>query len=256
MNETVRRAERAIASIGLTIALVAPGMARAQAGAGLPAAKDLIAKYDHAVGGDQWKKHKSSRMKATMDMGTMTATMEVVQIFGSGVASRTQLGAMGELRNGYDGTVAWQLDPMRGPRVLTGSEADAVKDAADPEKALRISPDIVSAETLEKTSMDGRDCYKVKITFKNGNVATDCYGVADGLLVATTTKVSSQMGEMEVTQYQSEYKDFAGAKRATVMTSEMMGQRITITMTAWEWDNVDPKELELPAEIKALVKNP
>ena len=33
----------------------------------------------------------------------------------------------------------------------------------------------------------------------------------------------------------------------------MMGQEITVTLTSWEWDTVDPKELELPAEIKALV---
>ena len=41
--------------------------------------------------------------------------------------------------------------------------------------------------------------------------------------------------------------------RATTTTFEAMGQQQVITMTAWEWDTVDPKEIELPAEIKALV---
>jgi len=33
-----------------------------------------------------------------------------------------------------------------------------------------------------------------------------------------------------------------------------MGQQIVITVQGYEWDNVDPKELELPAEIKALTE--
>ena len=37
------------------------------------------------------------------------------------------------------------------------------------------------------------------------------------------------------------------------MTQEVMGQQQIITISAFEWDNVDVKEMEVPAEIKAIL---
>jgi hypothetical protein len=62
------------------------------------------------------------------------------------------------------------------------------------------------------------------------------------------------MGEMETTVRLGEYKDFGGVKRPTTVTQEAMGQVQVITITGWEWDTVEDKELELPPEIKALVE--
>jgi hypothetical protein len=257
MFDTSRRVRRASTLLGLTALVLAPAAAQAQ-GSALPDARTLIAKYAQAVGGDAWKKHKSARMKATMDMGAngMTGTMEVVQLFPNSFSSTLTLPGMGELRSGYDGTTAWSMNPMMGPQVLSGAQADAIREQADPESALRTSPNIVSTETVEKATMNGQECYKVKITFKTGNVTTDCYSVSDGLLVATMAKTATPMGDVESTTYSSNYKDFGGMKRATNLVSEAMGQRSTITITSWEWDNVEARELELPAEIKALVKKP
>jgi len=61
------------------------------------------------------------------------------------------------------------------------------------------------------------------------------------------------MGEMDVTQFYSEYKDMAGMKRATVMSGQMMGQELKTTLTSWEWDTVKPEDTEPPADIKALL---
>ena len=44
--------------------------------------------------------------------------------------------------------------------------------------------------------------------------------------------------------------------RATVTTMQVMGSEVRTTVTAWEWDNVKPEEMELPADIKALLKKP
>jgi hypothetical protein len=102
--------------------------------------------------------------------------------------------------------------------------------------------------------MGGQECYKVKHTWKSGRTTTDCFSVSDGLLIATTQTQTSQMGEMEVTTLHSEYKDFGGIRRPTVTTAQMMGQEARTTILSWEWDAVDPAELELPADIKALIK--
>lgn len=250
MNVFVRRL--ALAAVSLSTLFAAPAGAQA-----LPAAKDLIQRYAKEVGGDAWKSHQSARMKATMEFPGigMKADIEAVNIFASKVyLMKMTIPGMGEAVSGFDGTTAWMKEPTMGARVLTGAEAEQVAEEADPESSMRTTANIVSSETVEKTSMNGKDCYKVKHTWKSGRVTHDCFSTSDGLLVATTSKQVSAMGELEVTQFYSEYKDMGGVKRATVMSGQMMGQELKTTLTSWEWDTVKPADTEPPADIKALLK--
>lgn len=250
MNVFVRRLGLAAVSLSAVLA----SSAGAQA---LPAARDLIQRYAKEVNGDAWKSHTSARMKATMEfpgMG-MRADIEAVNVFASrAYLMKMVIPGMGEAVSGFDGTTAWMKEPTMGARILTGPEAEQVAEEADPEASLRTTANIVNSETLEKTSMNGQDCYKVKHTWKSGRVTHDCFGVSDGLLVATISKQVSAMGEMEVTQFYSDYKDMGGIKRATVMSGQMMGQELKTTLTSWEWDTVKPADTEPPADIKALLK--
>ena len=81
MNVFVRRVGWAAAALSLSFVATSAG---AQA---LPDAKELIAKYGKAVGGDNWKAHKSARMKATMEMpgAGLRADIEAMNIFSTGV---------------------------------------------------------------------------------------------------------------------------------------------------------------------------
>lgn len=250
MNVLVRRL--GLAAVSLSTLLAASAGAQA-----LPEAKDLIQRYAKETRGEAWKSHKSARMKATMEFPGigMRADIEAVNVFDSKVyMMKMTIPGMGEAVSGFDGTTAWMKEPTMGARVLTGPEAEQVVEEADPSASMRMTPNIVSSETVEKTSMNGQDCYKVKHTWKSGRVTHDCFGVNDGLLVATTSKQVSAMGEMEVTQFFSEYKEMGGIKRATVMSGQMMGQELKTTLTSWEWDTVKPEDLEPPADIKALLK--
>ena len=249
MNVFARRLGLAAVSLSTLFALPAGAQA-------LPAAKDLIQRYAKEVGGDAWKNHTSARMKATMEFAGigMRADIEAVNVFASKVyLMKMVIPGMGEAVSGFDGTTAWSKEPTMGARVLTGAEAEQVAEEADPEASLRTTKNIVNSETVEKTSMNGKDCYKVKHTWKSGRVTHDCFGL-DGLLVATTSKQTTAMGEMEMTQFYSEYKEMGGIKRATVMSGQLMGQELKTTLTSWEWDTVKPADTEPPADIKALLK--
>ena len=252
MIVSVRRLSLAVAVLALS---VTPRL-DAQ---GLPDAKDLIAKYGKAVGGDAWKSHKSARMKATLEVPAagMKADIEALHMFEDRTFfMRTTIPGMGEVLAGFDGTTAWSKEPMSGARLMTGAEADQAAEEADPAASLRQSANIVKSETLEKTTMNSQECYKVRHTWKSGRTSHDCFSVQDGLIVATEVKQVSPMGELDVTTLLSDYKDFGGIKRATVTTMQVMGSEVRTTVTAWEWDNVKPEEMELPADIKALLKKP
>ena len=252
MIVSVRRLSLAVAVLALS---VTPRL-DAQ---GLPDAKDLIAKYGKAVGGDAWKSHKSARMKATLEVpaASMKADIEALHMFEDRTFfMRTTIPGMGEVLAGFDGTTAWSKEPLSGARLMAGAEAVQAAEEADPAASLRQSANIVKSETLEKTTMNSQECYKVRHTWKSGRTSHDCFSVQDGLIVATEVKQVSPMGELDVTTLLSDYKDFGGIKRATVTTMQVMGSEVRTTVTAWEWDNVKPEEMELPADIKALLKKP
>jgi hypothetical protein len=232
---------------------VAAAAAHAQA---LPPAKDLIARWAKETNAEGWKTHKSARMKATFDLPAMgmSANMETVTIYPGASASKIDLPGMGEMRQGFNGDVAWSMNPMAGPTVMTGPQLDAAKEDANPSNYSRITPAIVSSETVEKATLNGQECYKVKHTWKSGKTSLDCFSATDGMIVWSQAKQATPQGEIEVTTNYSGYKDWGGVKRATTMSLEQMGQQFVITVQGWEWDNVDPKELELPAEIKTLVE--
>lgn len=254
MSVPALRIRHALAILATGAVAVFPLVSAAQGDPSLPAAKDLIARYSKEVGGDAWKSHKSARMKATMDVpGVGAANLEVLQVFPDTIVTNMDLPGMGTVKSGYNGSVAWSMNPMAGPQLLSGAMAEQAKEQADPDVASGMSKNITSVETVEKTTMDGKECYKVKKVWKSGRESYDCYSVADGLLVASSTKAASPMGEIEVTQYHRDYKDFDGVKRPTTIATEQMGVQTSMKVLSWEWDNVDPKEMELPAEIQALI---
>lgn len=251
VSNRVLRQSRVLAA--LAAIPVFSAVAGAQA---LPAAKDLIDKWAKETNAEAWKAHKSSRMKAAFDLPAMgmSATMEVVTVFPQQMASRIDIPGMGEMRQGFDGQVAWTTNPMQGPSLLSGASLDAAKEDNDPSNYSRISAAIVASETVEKTTLGGSECYKVKHTWKSGKTSFDCFSVADGMITWSQSKTVTPMGEVETTSSFAAYKDWGGIKRATTTTIDQMGQQIVITVQGFEWDNVEPKELELPAEIKALTE--
>lgn len=254
MTTSTNRGSRHVRAFAALVPLLfLPTLGQAQ---GLPPAKDLIAKWAAATSADGWKSHKSSRMKATFDMPAqgISANMEQVTIYPTQSAMKIDIPGMGEVRNGFDGTTAWAMNPMQGPSVTTGAQLEAQKEDNHPANYSRITPAIVSSETVEKATISGQECYKVKHKWKSGKTSTDCFSVADGMIIWSQQTQTGPMGEVETTITYSAYKDFGGVKRATTTTFEAMGQQQVITMTGWEWDTVDPKEIEIPAEIKALVE--
>ena len=245
------RPSRAFAATAL-LALTASA-AQAQ---GLPAANDLIAKWAKETNAEGWKGHKSARMKASFDLPAMgiSANMETVTIYPSQSATKIDIPGMGEMRQGFNGEVGWSTNPMAGPSVISGAQLEGAKEDANPSNYSRISPAIVSSETIEKATLNGQECYKVKHTWKSGKTSLDCFAVADGMVIWSQAKQVTPQGEVEITTNFSDYKDWGGVKRATTMTMDQMGQQFVITVQGWEWDTVDPKELELPPEIKTLVE--
>jgi hypothetical protein len=221
----------------------------------LPAAADLFAAYNKAIGGEAaFANAKGSRSAGSFAMPAMgmSGTLEVFSAPPSKTLVVINLPGFGELRQGYDGETAWAMDPMQGPRVLAGAELSQMVDRARWDSALRLMDRFQSAETVEKTEMGGQACYRVKLVWKDGRESTECFSVENGLMVGSTAKAETPMGVMEATSLISDYKQFGDFLMPTKTVTQSMGAEQVLTIDTVEFVEVEAAKFELPAEIKAL----
>jgi hypothetical protein len=245
---------RRLALAGVT--LLAPAALVAQQDASLPPARQLIDKHIAAMGGkEKLLAHATSTTKGTFEIPSqgLSGQYQLYSAKPNKVSMTITIPGIGDIASGFDGSVAWSTNPMQGARVLSGKELDAMKESTGEDSEFRTPAVITSAETVEKTTMGGEACYKVKLVWKSGRTSYDCYSVATGLRVGTSAQQETQMGTIDVSTTLSDYKDFGGVKRPAKMTQEMMGMQQVMTITSVEYDTVPANAFELPKEVKALV---
>jgi len=236
-------------------AALAPALqAHAQA---LPEASALIARYQEAIGGkDVLARYNSMRATGELSMPAqgLVASMEVFSARPNRTAMRVNIAGFGEIRSGHTGEHAWSLNPMEGPRLMQGPEkAQAVEEAAF-ESSLRGSAHIRSAETVERTTMAGRECIKVRLVWQSGRTTYDCYSEETGLLVGSIATQETNMGTLEAVSIYSDYQEFGGLKQPTRVTIQTMGMEQVITFRDITFDDVPESAFEVPAEIRGLIR--
>jgi hypothetical protein len=226
----------------------------------LPAARTIIDRYVQAIGGrDAVLRHTSIRSVGSFEMPAagVKGNLTVVQVAPNKMGMTIDLPGMGQMVTAYDGTVGWSINPMQGPRVLEGKELAQIREDAGPSAMLRPADRIRSVETVERTTMNGQSCYKVKVTTLSGRETFDCYSTETGLLVGMTGTQDSPMGQVQVTTLFDDWKEFGGLKAATKVRLQMLGQEQVLTIDRVEFDRQDDlKALEMPEQVKPLVKKP
>jgi hypothetical protein len=228
--------------------------ASAVAATALPPAATLVAKYAAAIGAPALMAAPQITTKGGMAMAAtgITATFEMVQLAPNRMQMETMIPGVGLIQVGYDGTIAWSVDPMQGPRLLTGKELDEVREEADP-RALARSPDLFSSiETVRDTTMGGEQCYMVKLTWKSGRETFDCYSATSGLMVGSKTIQQTAMGAIPVTSVYSEYKKFGDFMMPSKTRQSVMGQEQVMTISSVEVGTGVGVTIVAPPEIKAL----
>lgn len=249
---TARPVGRRVWALALAVCALAPAPAAAQQ---LPPAQQLVQRYLDAVGGREAmlaSQNTRTRGSFSMPAAGLTGELEVLSGKPNRVATKVTIPGLGDIRNGYDGTTGWSLDPMMGARLLSGAELEAAREQADPMANVRDPSAFTSMETVEQTTMGGQACYKVKLVWKSGRESFDCYAVDGGLLVASINSQESPMGTVEVVSLLSDYRQFGNVRMPTKLTQDMAGNQQVITITSVEFDVVDDAAFTLPAEIQAL----
>jgi len=267
MIQSLRMQTRSVrlAATALVLAVVAPVTAQSDPGktepspapeVALPEAREILSKGVDAVGGKEaLLKVKSIEMKGSIEMpaqgikGTMIARTAAP----NKMMTSMNLGALGEFRTGYDGTVGWASDKIQGTRLLEGKElatiareADFLKDA-DPLKRWD------SVKTVADGKFGGFDCWKIEAA-KGDEKAVLWYEKSTHLARGLEMVLETQFGKIPMSTAFLEYRDFNGVKLPVRSEAKQAGQKIVTVFESIALDSVDASTLELPAEVKALLE--
>jgi hypothetical protein len=222
-----------------------------------PTARAIIDRHIAAVGGRKViLAHSSTHATGTVTIAGsgVTGTFELFSAKPNLTTLKISLGGIGDVYEGFDGTVAWNKSPMTGPMLSQGKELEQKKFDADYFADLHDASRYASMKTVDKTTFDGRPCYKVSLVRKDGGEDFEFYEVESGLKAGSLATRETSMGSITATQVVSDYKKFGDVLQPSVVKQSAMGVQQVLTFTLIEYDKVDPAVFALPADIKVLVK--
>ena len=243
---------RVLVAITLTLAAAVHPV---QAQTDLPPASELVKRHVEAVNAALLIERGAVRTTGTFEMAAMgtTGELEVMQAEPNRMVVRMTLPGLGVIASGFDGEVGWSMNPMEGPRVMSGPELAQVRDESDFGANIRDPRLIESLETIELTDVEGTSCYKVRVVWKSGRESFDCYDPESGLMIATMLTSQTAMGPVDALIMFDDYRDFDGVRMPAVTTQQVFGQRLVTRVTSVSFDDIDATTFALPPEIRALV---
>ena len=191
----------------------------------LPGGKEIYDAYIEATGGrERFQELNSSRIVGAMKMQGMEAPMEILRERPGKLVVTIEFEGFGTISQGINETHAWDVNPMRGARLLDGKERDDMQKRADFEEELEPEKYYKSIETVGKESIDGKECYVVEFTSNNDEVEKRFFDVATDFVVRVETKRDTPLGKMNVATAMSDYRDIDGIKMPFKTEMSVMGQ--------------------------------
>lgn len=223
-----------------------------------PTAEKILDRFVEALGGVK----AFDKLRSTVTAATLAIPAAGVAIDVTIYAARPNLfysiaesPMIGKIERGTDGAIFWEKSTMQGPRVLEGEElADAMRDAKfEGLSYWRSIYDSVAVAGLD--TVDGSPGYKVVLKPKGGKPRTYVFDVISGLLVKTIHVAATQMGEIPVVGYVSDYRKTGDILQSYATTMKIMGQDRIITIANVEQNAAIPDSVfALPADIKELLE--
>jgi hypothetical protein len=230
----------------------------------VPTGAVVIGRFVEAVGGRQkWERFTSRRTTMSMSVAGISpltgenaaaaAEMTVERKSPDRLNSMTKSADMGEIRQGYDGAVGWSIDPLNGPRVLTGSELHQLAVEATFNREIHLDRLYPVVERVESRDFRGQPSWRLQMKSPAGDTVVAYFEKASGLWVGFTRQFKAGDTLLSVTQAMSEYKDFDGLKFPTRIEQTVMETQQTMTVTSIEHVAIDDAVFALPVEIKTIV---
>ena len=190
--------------------LAAAGVVCFSAGAGAQSADEVIAKNIQARGGmEKLKAVRSLRTTSKLTQGSFRAELRQQNKRTDKVREEFIIQGLAQVQ-AYDGKTGWQISPFGGrkdPELLSQDDLKSLAVDADMDGPLvEYKEKGHKAELVGHDSMEGTDCFKIKLSMKNGDVRY-YYLDADSYLelkveIQTTIRGALQESELYFGDYE------------------------------------------------------
>ncbi len=222
-----------------------------------PSAQELLTRHITATGGEKaWeaKTMMSSKCAIEIPAAGLKGAMDMQAMAPDSIAIVMDIPGMGQSRSGFNGTVGWTIDPMRGPSLMDAKQIADLKRDGNFRRDLDLMRNAGNAEVLGLVEFETRPCWQVKIagSTPDATPSNNFYDKETGLMAGMTMMAATPMGSIPVTLLTGEYKDFADVKLPVRTTTKVMGQMQVMTIDSVTWEGVSAKAFELPPEIAAM----
>lgn len=222
----------------------------------VPSADEIFARHVTAIGGkDAVLQIKSIHNSGKLEMPAMgiSATMESASAPNRSFMRMTIVG-IGDIKSGFDGAVAWEVNPMKGPRIKQDKEKILAQEDADFHGSMLFDKSrYLATETVGACDFGGEKTWQVKTVLKSGRVVMEYFSAATGLRVGSTSVQESQSGTVNVTVVESDYKQFGAVKLATRNEMTTGATKAIVTLTDVTLNDVSTNAFMLPEPVKALL---
>lgn len=196
----------------------------------LPGAKDIIAKYVAAIGGEGViAKLKSLEEKGTFEAGGHQFPVEIF------VQSPDHFAMVTHWPNGdgsttFDGHAGWVTFPGRPQRPMSAADADAARMDADLHFAIDSGKLFSELRVEKETKVGDRDALMISGQRPGLPPVELCFDKQSGLLVRMVRYAQSALGQNPTQIDYSDYRDVGGAKLPFHWVSATPSGRFTIQL--------------------------
>ena len=255
-----------ISGIGLTAWKISPAPGGGAAASNLPTAKEIVARYDEALGGHEaMLRHTSCTMRGTLEIHRENGTVNLPFVFYTGAPyHRTDKFTLpnngGESFSGFDGENAWSLGPQDGPQIVTGDERESIKRDADFYYPINELSWFKTMETIGVEDFEGQSCYHLH-GINNWNKSNDqFYDRQTGLLAGYEFDSQWRGGAGLTHDIFSDYRKVDGVmvsmKQMTKIRAKNSGEwsvQNVLTYTSVTFNDVDPGIFTPPQAVRDLL---
>jgi hypothetical protein len=186
----------------------------------------------------------------------LAGRMETWSAGGGKYYQMTDIPGMGKQEEGSDGLLSWDRSPIIGPRVKPRKKTAALPVTMDAAGMIGWRMLLASVRTEALERIDGRDCYRVRLTPRDGSRdIVRWYDRDSGLLYRASLTTTTDMGLLPIVMTFEQYRTVAEAKWPSRIRVAASGQD-----TIFEADDVelnqplDESVFEVPQEIRELAQ--
>lgn len=210
--------KRTLTIIFLSLVLGAAGFAsgrQAKPAGAMPTVDQVLDKYVQAIGGKAAVQKQTSRVsKGTFSLPAMGLDAPII-IYAKAPnksAFVIDIPGIGAVQQGYNGAVAWSIDPQSGARDVTGVELAAVKREAEFYADLKFKELFTKLTVKGKEKVGNSEAYVVEAVPAEGSPQKLYFDTQSGLLVRMDVEAESPQGKLAFEIYLEDYKEVDGVK--------------------------------------------